>query len=196
MSWEKYKFRPRPDPKELNSNARQLCEMLPREITLTGDDFPSSAEDLMERFESNSFVSLRRSRSEMNWLLLVKLWSLLNHSSGTYSFKTFILREFSDASISGVRKNDGVRGRISWVFDDEDGGIFDHEKVETLEKRAYGQVSEYSPVTRGLFDSINDVLVSRGLQSQTMGSPSDNEDIRLFLDQWRGEFVQRYGEEI
>ncbi len=175
-------------PDQLNEEFRRLYQALPfdifPDISTTRGVLQPTGDELLETYALAGRAIDRRSRSELKGILMKRLSQLLEYSQGTAAFRSFIQDVFSEEFDYGVEKDDlpeyDLFSRLLDLEDPQSAGIFDHEKAKEIERKGYKhQLSILSVKSRlvGIFGPI---------RAGSFQTP---------LNMWRGEFVQKYGEE-
>lgn len=193
-----YHFVERPTPQRLNTELRQLFAQLPYSPLQRYINTPRDLREPTGEFVDELMLGLaRRAGSETLTLLTGRLRILLLHAPITYSFRQFILDEFSFSYQSGIDQQNLSDLRIAWILDQDDpasGGIFEPKKVEDFERKGYKQLVDFRPVNERLLQAVfgQENLDEHLKAKKEKGIQSDREKL---LVQWREEFSERYGEE-
>lgn len=192
-----YHFVERPTRLQLNTQLRQLYEQLPYSPLIRHVDIPRKLREPTDEFlDEWDRTTARRARSETRGVLVTRLAVLLLHAPITYSFRQFIIDEFSFDYRVGVNKEDPSSLRIAWMLDSDDlesGGIFDPKKAKDFERRGFRQLSGFRPANERLLGAIDQEALEKYYKDRKeRGIQNEREKL---LTQWREEFVERYDEE-
>ncbi len=196
-NWDHYHFVERPTPQRLNTELRQLFAQLPYSPLQRWINTPSDLREPTGEFVDEFMVGLaRRAESETLTILTKKLATLLLHAPITYSFRQFIIDEFTFQYQAGVDQERLSDLSLIWILDRDEpasGGIFDPKKVKDFEKKGYKELSDFHPANERLLGAIGQEHLDEYLKDRREKGIKTNRE--KLLTQWEEEFSERYGEE-
>lgn len=178
-------------PQQGNAEMRGLFEVLPDYSSNFNSSYPKSSavDSINQRIHDFSQNRKRRENSELNQDLTARIKTLLSFAEITDSFKSYINIKYTNYLGTGILKRDleidgqvamdseiGTEDAIFQWINPENGGIFDQREARDIEAKAYNKE------------------VSFRLRYLDYALEGDQE-WKEVIDQWRIEFIERYGDE-